>query len=183
MQKSSGKKKRDHRTRFGLVKYKRQNPNHEGSNFAVMVEHRGFEPLASTMRMSRATNCANAPNIHGKFYADSPITAYGVQNPWGDSRDNSFYQLCYSPIFIFPPNKRLARALSWRPGLEPANDIIANRPSECNTPPQIFFGVRNLNTDSSRTRINTGFYNKNIIESELEGSDYNGVFIRFHPCL
>ena len=26
-----------------------------------VVEHRGFEPLASTMRMSRATNCANAP--------------------------------------------------------------------------------------------------------------------------
>ena len=25
------------------------------------VEHRGVEPLTSTMRMSRATNCANAP--------------------------------------------------------------------------------------------------------------------------
>ena len=58
-----------------------------------VVEHRGFEPLASTMRMSRATNCANAPNIRGKFCADSPITAYGVQNLWGDSRDNLFYQL------------------------------------------------------------------------------------------
>ena len=26
-----------------------------------LVEHRGVEPLTSTMRMSRATNCANAP--------------------------------------------------------------------------------------------------------------------------
>ena len=29
----------------------------------VVVEHRGVEPLTSTMRMSRATNCANAPNL------------------------------------------------------------------------------------------------------------------------
>ena len=27
----------------------------------LFVEHRGVEPLTSTMRMSRATNCANAP--------------------------------------------------------------------------------------------------------------------------
>ena len=27
----------------------------------VKMEHRGFEPLASTMRMLRAPNCANAP--------------------------------------------------------------------------------------------------------------------------
>ena len=27
----------------------------------ILVEHRGVEPLTSTMRMSRATNCANAP--------------------------------------------------------------------------------------------------------------------------
>ena len=32
-----------------------------GSDFSCMVEHRGVEPLTSTMRMSRATNCANAP--------------------------------------------------------------------------------------------------------------------------
>ena len=31
----------------------------------AFVEHRGVEPLTSTMRMSRATNCANAP--FGKF--------------------------------------------------------------------------------------------------------------------
>ena len=29
----------------------------------AFVEHRGVEPLTSTMRMSRATNCANAPNL------------------------------------------------------------------------------------------------------------------------
>ena len=27
-----------------------------------MVEHRGFEPLTSTLRTLRATNCANAPH-------------------------------------------------------------------------------------------------------------------------
>ena len=27
----------------------------------LMVEHRGFEPLTSTLRTLRATNCANAP--------------------------------------------------------------------------------------------------------------------------
>ena len=41
----------------------------------VLVEHSGFEPLTSTMRMSRATNCANAPNIVDEFFADSPLTA------------------------------------------------------------------------------------------------------------
>ena len=39
-----------------------------------MVERRGFEPLTSTMRTLRATNCANAPNFLGKFCADSPLT-------------------------------------------------------------------------------------------------------------
>lgn len=37
-----------------------------------MVEHRGFEPLASTMRMSRATNCANAP---GMLFAAQAVLA------------------------------------------------------------------------------------------------------------
>ena len=39
------------------------------------MEHRGVEPLTSTMRMSRATNCANAPIIVDEFFADSPLTA------------------------------------------------------------------------------------------------------------
>ena len=41
-----------------------------------MVERRGFEPLTSTMRTLRATNCANAPNFLGKFCANSPLTAW-----------------------------------------------------------------------------------------------------------
>ena len=41
-----------------------------------IVERRGFEPLTSTMRTLRATNCANAPNFLGKFCADSPLTAW-----------------------------------------------------------------------------------------------------------
>ena len=34
------------------------------SEIPLYVEHRGFEPLASTMRMLRAPNCANAPCVH-----------------------------------------------------------------------------------------------------------------------
>ena len=30
----------------------------------IVVEHRRFELLTSTMRMSRATNCANAPSAY-----------------------------------------------------------------------------------------------------------------------
>ena len=33
----------------------------------MFVEHRGVEPLTSTMRMSRATNCANAPCASGSI--------------------------------------------------------------------------------------------------------------------
>ena len=39
----------------------RQKKSLEASASRVVVEHRGVEPLTSTMRMSRATNCANAP--------------------------------------------------------------------------------------------------------------------------
>ena len=39
----------------------RQKKTLEASASRVVVEHRGVEPLTSTMRMSRATNCANAP--------------------------------------------------------------------------------------------------------------------------
>ncbi len=39
-------------------------PRHQAgqvSNFSSLVEHRGFEPLTSSLRTKRATNCANAP--------------------------------------------------------------------------------------------------------------------------
>ena len=35
--------------------------NPKSSSKDLLVEHRGVEPLTSTIRMSRATNCANAP--------------------------------------------------------------------------------------------------------------------------
>ena len=38
----------------------------------IHVEHRGVEPLTSTMRMSRATNCANAPYVSRSFPGESP---------------------------------------------------------------------------------------------------------------
>ncbi len=30
----------------------------------ILMEHTGFEPVASTMRMLRAPNCANAPELY-----------------------------------------------------------------------------------------------------------------------
>ena len=36
------------------------------SGFSVRMEHMGFEPTASTMRMWRAPNCANAPGYGSK---------------------------------------------------------------------------------------------------------------------
>ncbi len=37
--------------------------------------------------------------------------------------------------------------------------------------------VINVENAASKSCMNTGFYNKNTIESELEGLDFNGVFI------
>ena len=37
-----------------------------------LVEHTGFEPVASTMRMWRAPNCANAPQIKWKQWGSNP---------------------------------------------------------------------------------------------------------------
>ena len=43
------------------------------SDLTILVEHRGVEPLTSTMRMSRATNCANAPFLNSEMhYSMSP---------------------------------------------------------------------------------------------------------------
>ena len=42
-----------------------------------MVEHRGFEPLTSTMRTLRATNCANAPWSDG-WKGFFPLATYTV---------------------------------------------------------------------------------------------------------
>ena len=36
------------------------------SGFSVRMEHMGFEPTASTMRMWRAPNCANAPDMEAR---------------------------------------------------------------------------------------------------------------------
>ena len=47
----------------------------------VLVEHSGFEPLTSTMRMSRATNCANAPNC--VFFQRSIILAQTAEKSKG----------------------------------------------------------------------------------------------------
>ena len=47
----------------------------------IHVEHRGVEPLTSTMRMSRATNCANAPYMTtGKLRCSLPrFTSAGLE--------------------------------------------------------------------------------------------------------
>jgi hypothetical protein len=45
-----------------LNDYPKHPPQEKSSDSPRMVEHRGFEPLTSTLRTSRATNCANAPD-------------------------------------------------------------------------------------------------------------------------
>ncbi len=44
----------------------------KGLSSYVSMEHTGFEPVASTMRMLRAPNCANAPGVFIRLllYAD-----------------------------------------------------------------------------------------------------------------
>ena len=58
------------------------------------VEHRGVEPLTSTMRMSRATICANAP--FGKIY--DQILQWSLWSSFMTMRGYSVgpfpYQLC-----------------------------------------------------------------------------------------
>ena len=46
---------------FKLIRSANRPPMLPSSTLRNLVEHRGVEPLTSTMRMSRATNCANAP--------------------------------------------------------------------------------------------------------------------------
>ena len=69
-----------------------------------MVEHRRFELLTSTMRMSRATNCANAP------YMDD------VTEPLPDiaSRDNPYISVeIGEAIDTLPPKIRLTVILYY----------------------------------------------------------------------
>ena len=47
--------------------YASQNPL-ISQGISGLVEHSGFEPLTSTMRMSRATNCANAPRWFSSLF-------------------------------------------------------------------------------------------------------------------
>ncbi len=46
-----------------------QTGNVVGLNNDQLVEHRGFEPLTSSMPWKRATNCANAPNLNASARA------------------------------------------------------------------------------------------------------------------
>ena len=58
----------------------------------AFVEHRGVEPLTSTMRMSRATNCANAPNLV------SFVTIFYI----GRSGHNFDWRALQSEEFVLP---------------------------------------------------------------------------------
>ena len=62
-----------------------------------MVEHTGFEPVTSTMRMQRATNCANAPNILAIFYAALPSSCYLEKHRLGMS-----YEYLVLPTVLMP---------------------------------------------------------------------------------
>ena len=52
-----------HRARSNPLIPNNQNGHPNGCPFRL-VEHRGFEPLTSTLRTLRATNCANAPRMN-----------------------------------------------------------------------------------------------------------------------
>ena len=43
--------------------------NHRNGGFLFLVEHRGFEPLTSTLPVLRAPNCANAPWVMKFWWA------------------------------------------------------------------------------------------------------------------
>ena len=70
-------------TSLRLLPEKQQIRTHDqsakGSDYIVLVEHKGVEPLASTMPLWRATNCANAPQQFN-IIADSaqPVKRCGV---------------------------------------------------------------------------------------------------------
>ncbi len=44
----------------------------QGSKMSLLVEHRGFEPLTSSMPWKRATNCANAPETRCSSQSQAP---------------------------------------------------------------------------------------------------------------
>jgi hypothetical protein len=55
---------RDARGRSTSYKQKAGLPSGR-TGLVIWVELRGFEPLASSLRTKRATNCATAPGCHG----------------------------------------------------------------------------------------------------------------------
>ena len=67
---------------FKLIRSANRPPMLPSSTLRNLVEHRGVEPLTSTMRMSRATNCANAPCMGpGKprgIFLDFNVRRYGT---------------------------------------------------------------------------------------------------------
>ena len=77
-----------------LISRKRTRKNLAGFDLqGFVVEHRGVEPLTSTMRMSRATNCANAPYRYPdqSGSASSTLTSRGLgRDPVGSLWHKSF---------------------------------------------------------------------------------------------
>ena len=69
----------------------------------TMVEHRGVEPLTSTMRMSRATNCANAP--------------YSIRSRLRLSRTNSIIPHVSGFVNTFFRKKQIFLKVSFQRGL------------------------------------------------------------------
>ena len=63
-----------------------------------LVEHSGVEPLASSMRTRRTTNCANAPYCYVECY---PVKF----SSWCKARRKD-YQLCQCPMHIYYNEKK-----------------------------------------------------------------------------
>ena len=79
-----------------------------------LVEHRGFEPLTSTMRTLRATNCANAPRMIGGFVQTSVETA-SRNCTARTQREPSFHGLWIVHLARFTVRTKLAEHIIPRP--------------------------------------------------------------------
>ena len=79
-----------------------------------LVEHRGFEPLTSTMRTLRATNCANAPRMIGGFVQTSVETA-SRNCTARTQQEPSFHALFIVHLARFTVRTKLAEHIIPRP--------------------------------------------------------------------
>ena len=110
-------------SRQGVFKYEKSPLQFVLNDNGLLVEHRGFEPLTSTLRTLRATNCANAPYSLG--VADAAASTDNGYNSTTVSKLQAFFSL-------FPCGIRSA-LIPGRPGRRPL-PCRAAEPIPCGRP-------------------------------------------------